>query len=68
MSLLSAATCVSDLCCKTKMAEISTEDAVEQLHQMFGDYDKAALAAVLEVCLFCVPTCACDDSLLCAES
>lgn len=29
--------------------EISVEDAVEQLHQMFGDYDKAALAAVLEV-------------------
>lgn len=29
--------------------EISIEDAVEQLHQMFGDYDKAALAAVLEV-------------------
>lgn len=31
------------------MAEISTEDAVDQLHQMFGDYDKATLAAVLEV-------------------
>eukprot|EP00904_Undaria_pinnatifida_P000794 jgi/Undpi1/10715/HiC_scaffold_29.g13163.m1 len=30
------------------MAEISTEDAVDQLHQMFGDYDKATLAAVLE--------------------
>lgn len=29
--------------------EISVEDAVNQLHQMFGDYDKAALAAVLEV-------------------
>lgn len=34
----------------SKMAEISTEDAVDQLHQMFGDYDKATLAAVLEVC------------------
>lgn len=33
------------------MAEISTEDAVEQLHQMFGDYDKEALAAVLQVCV-----------------
>lgn len=33
------------------MAEISTEDAVDQLHQMFGDYDKATLAAVLEVCV-----------------
>ncbi|CAM9414929.1 unnamed protein product [Ectocarpus sp. 12 AP-2014] len=30
------------------MAEISTEDAVEQLHQMFSDFDKTALATVLE--------------------
>lgn len=37
------------------MAEISTEDAVEQLHQMFGDYDKTALAAVLEVRLSTLP-------------
>lgn len=40
------------------MAEVSTEAAVEQLHQMFGDYDKSALAAVLEVCAcayVCVP-------------
>lgn len=36
-------------CHFSKMAEISTEDAVDQLHQMFGDYDKATLAAVLEV-------------------
>ncbi|CAM9436833.1 unnamed protein product [Sphacelaria rigidula] len=28
--------------------DISVEDAVNHLHQMFGDYDKAALAAVLE--------------------
>lgn len=38
------------------MAEISTEDAVEQLHQMFGDYDKTALATVLEVRLRTLPT------------
>lgn len=31
------------------MAQISTEQAVEQLHQMFGDYEKASLAAALEV-------------------
>lgn len=31
------------------MATISVEEAVDQLHQMFGDYDKAALAAALEV-------------------
>ncbi|CAM9857423.1 unnamed protein product [Pylaiella littoralis] len=30
------------------MAEVSIEAAVEQLHQMFGDFDKSALAAVLE--------------------
>lgn len=40
----------ADLLHFSKMAEISTEDAVDQLHQMFGDYDKATLAAVLEVC------------------
>ncbi|CAN0043938.1 unnamed protein product [Ascophyllum nodosum] len=30
------------------MAAISTEAAVEQLHQMFGDYDKETLSAILQ--------------------
>ena len=29
---------------------VSTEAALADLHQMFPDYDKTALAAVLEVC------------------
>lgn len=35
------------------MATISTEAAVNQLQQMFTDFDKGTLAAVLQVSMFC---------------
>lgn len=35
------------------MATISTEAAVNQLQQMFTDFDKGTLAAVLQVSIFC---------------